>query len=237
MVTVAAMSDLHGYLPTVPPCDLLLIGGDLSPFGAVAAQAAWLDGMFREWLDRVPAREVVAVAGNHDWIFERAPHLVPALRWRYLQDGGVELFGLKIYGTPWQPRFFDWAFNLDEPELEIKFNRIPEGTDIVVTHGPPFGIGDLAPRPSGGEHVGSPSLRNRLLAVRPRLSVFGHIHEGRGVYHQDGMVFANVTLVDERYERVHEPMVFHVEPKDRPSPGTASAGGMGNNSPELRDRT
>jgi Icc-related predicted phosphoesterase len=213
MVTVAAMSDLHGYLPATPPCDLLLIAGDLAPFLGIEAQAGWLGGTFKEWLDQVPAREVVAVAGNHDWIFERAPHLVPNLRWRYLQDSGVELFGLKIYGTPWQPRFFDWAFNLDEPELEAKFNRIPDGTDIVVAHGPPFGFGDLAMRLSGGVHVGSPSLRNRLLAVKPRLCVFGHIHEGRGVYHEDGVEFANVSVVDQQYERAHAPMVFEIEPR------------------------
>ncbi len=213
MVTVVAMSDLHGHLPLVPPCDLLLIGGDLCPHGQTAVQAAWLGGAFRDWLGRIPAREVVAVAGNHDWIFERAPHLVPDLRWRYLEDRGVELFGLKIYGTPWQPRFFDWAFNLDEPDLEIKFNRIPEGTDIVVCHGPPLGFGDLAPRSWGGEHVGSPSLLNRLLTVRPQLCVFGHIHEGRGVYPRDGMVLANVSVVDHRYDMVYTPMVFEIEPK------------------------
>ena len=130
-----------------------------------------------------------------------------------MQDRGVELFGLKIYGTPWQPRFFDWAFNLDEPDLEIKFKQIPEGTDVVVCHGPPLDFGDLAPRPSGGEHVGSRSLRDRLLAIRPRLCVFGHIHEGRGVYHQDGMVLANVSVVNYRYEMVYTPMVFQIEPK------------------------
>ena len=89
----------------------------------------------------------------------------------------------------------------------------PRGTDIVVSHGPPLGFGDLAPRPAGGEHVGSPSLRNRLLAVRPRLCVFGHIHEGRGVYRQDGTVFANASLVDHRYDMVYTPMVFEIEAK------------------------
>jgi Icc-related predicted phosphoesterase len=221
MVTVVAMADLHGRLPLVPPCDLLLIGGDLCPHGQTEAQAGWLGGAFKGWLDRIPAKEVVAVAGNHDWILERAPHLVPELRWRYLQDRGVELFGLKIYGTPWQPRFFDWAFNLDEPALEIKFSRIPDGADVVVSHGPPFGIGDVAPRPWGGENVGSPSLRKRLLEVRPQLSVFGHIHEGRGVYHHDGVVFANATLVNQRYEMVYTPMLFQIDPARRLPVGEA----------------
>jgi Icc-related predicted phosphoesterase len=213
MASVVAISDLHGHLPEVPACDLLLIAGDICHGWRVSPQAQWLRDTFRPWLEAVPAREVVGVAGNHDWVFQKAPHLVPAMRWHYLEDRGVELFGLKIYGTPWQPRFFDWAFNLDEPDLAVKFAAIPECTDVVVSHGPPLGFGDLAPRPGGGESVGSPSLRDRLLQIKPRLSVFGHIHEGRGVYHHDGIVFANVTLVNPAYEMVYEPMRFEVEPR------------------------
>ncbi|HKB36146.1 MAG TPA: metallophosphoesterase [Gemmataceae bacterium] len=212
MAIVVAISDIHGKLPAIPACQVLLIAGDICPTCWPPQQAEWLQGPFRDWLDRIPAQEVVAVAGNHDRIFEKAPHLVPRLRWHYLQDQSAKLFGLTIYGTPWQLRFHDWAFNLDEPELAVKFAAIPEGTDIVVSHSPPFGFGDLAPRSGGGEHIGSPSLRKRLLEIRPRLSVFGHIHEGRGVYNQDGVVLANVTVVNRAYELAHEPMIFEVEP-------------------------
>src|SRR4051794_16941429 len=155
MATILAVSDLHGHLPAIPECDILLIAGDICPYSQVSLQAGWLQDAFNHWLEGIPAREVVAVAGNHDWVFARAPHLVPRLRWHYLEDRGVELFGLRIYGTPWQPRFHNWAFNLDEPELEFKFNGIPAGTDIVVSHSAPFGFGDLASGPSGSQHVGS----------------------------------------------------------------------------------
>src|SRR6186997_2995362 len=114
---VSAVADLHGNLPEVPPCDLLLIAGDICPVRdhGLRAQRQFLDGPFRQWLDAAPARHVVGVAGNHDFVFEQEPERVPTdLRWTYLQDESTtiaDLAGLKVYGTPWQPVFFDWAFN------------------------------------------------------------------------------------------------------------------------------
>ena len=225
MVTIAAISDLHGHLPAVPKCDLLLIAGDICPSSWPGPQADWLANTFKPWLDLVPAREVVAVAGNHDWVFESwdnrkefeltpgaADRLVlPDLRWHYLEDQGIELFGLRIYGTPWQLRCGNWAFNVEEPVLADKFARIPNGTDIVLSHSPPFGIGDLAYRPNGGEHVGSPSLLDRVLRVRPRLHVFGHIHGARGQWERNGITFANVAVLNDKHELAHEAMRFRID--------------------------
>jgi hypothetical protein len=164
------------------------------------------------------------VAGNHDWVFESwenrrefelepggaDPLVIPSLRWHYLQDRAIELFGLRIYGTPWQLKCGRWAFNVEEDVLAEKFARIPDGTDLLLTHSPPFGIGDLASRPTGGENVGSPSLLDRVLRVRPRFHVFGHIHEARGHWQRDGITFANVTVLNEKYEKVHDPIVFTI---------------------------
>ena len=99
---VVAAADLHGDLPHVPPCDLFLLGGDLCPFGSHRAgtQAEWLDTTFRRWLAALPAREVVGVAGNHDFLFEREPARVPRdLPWTYLQDSGCEFEGWRIWGS------------------------------------------------------------------------------------------------------------------------------------------
>ena len=115
---------------TSPPCDLLLLGGDLCPVSNhdVAFQAEWLDTTFRRWLEAVPARQVVGVAGNHDFVFERFPISSRATcRWTYLQDSGLTWEGLHLWGTPWQPWFFDWAFNLYEPDLVAKWAMIPRG--------------------------------------------------------------------------------------------------------------
>jgi Icc-related predicted phosphoesterase len=203
---VCAVSDLHGFLPEVPPCELLLIAGDICPLHdhSPLGQAEWLDSDFRAWLEWLPM-PVVAVWGNHDFIGEQAPFLVPRLPWTLLQDSAVEIDGWKVYGSPWQPRFLDWAFNLDEPELERKWAVIPDDTDILLLHGPPYGYGDWVGR---GEHTGSPSLLRRVQEVRPRLVVYGHIHEGRGEWQADGVTLANVTLVDAAYRPVYPPWEF-----------------------------
>ena len=112
MTKTVCTADLHENLIDIPECDVLLIAGDVSfAFkGDLAAKQAFLFGEFREWLERVPATEVVLVAGNHDQSIE-AWGLPDGLRCHYLEDSGAELCGLKLWGTPWQPWFHDWAFN------------------------------------------------------------------------------------------------------------------------------
>jgi predicted phosphohydrolase len=202
---IVALSDLHGNLPPLPACDLLLLAGDLCPLRdhSLHRQAQWLDAEFRAWLQSAPARKIVGVAGNHDWIFQKAPRLVPPdLPWTYLQDGGLLWEGLRLYGSPWQPWFFDWAFNAGPDELRRKWQAIPDDTDVLLLHCPPRGYGD---RTVGGNHAGCPHLLERIEELRPRLAVFGHIHEGRGQWTLGPTTLANVSIVDEAYEPVHAP--------------------------------
>jgi predicted phosphodiesterase len=212
---IVAMSDMHGELPDIPPCHLLLLAGDLTPVTDHSSffQACWLDREFRAWLERQPARKVIGIAGNHDFIFERDPDLVPGgLPWTYLQDSGMEWEGLKIWGTPWQPWFFDWAFNGGPEDLKRKWSLIPEGTDILVVHGPPYGYGDGVPERSGSvRRCGCPHLLERIHEVQPRLVVYGHIHEGRGQWQLGSTLLANVTIVDGSYQRVFEPWMTELQ--------------------------
>ncbi len=206
---ISAISDNHGYLPRIEPCDLLLIAGDICPARdhSVFAQSQFLAGPFADWLNEIPARRIVGIAGNHDFIFEKSPDLIPkSLRWNYLQDASVEIEGLKIYGTPWQPWFYDWAFNLSEEELAKKWEMIPADTDILVVHGPPYGFGDVN---TSGAHCGSPSLRDAIFRIKPKLCVF---HEGRGRWSDQGVELANVTVVDVKYRHVYPPMTFDISP-------------------------
>ena len=211
---ITAISDLHGFLPDIPPCDLLLIGGDICPVSNhnIQFQADWLDREFRAWLKAAPAQQAVFVAGNHDFVFEQEPDLVPKdLPAVYLQDSGFQWRGLNLWGTPWQPWFFDWAFNLHEPELATKWELIPPSTDILLLHGPPHGYGDGVPERGGVRRTGSPSLLARIQQIKPKLAVFGHIHEGRGEWCVGETTLANVTIVDESYRHVHEPWEFKLE--------------------------
>lgn len=212
---IQAVSDMHGTLPDVPACDLLLIAGDICPIEDhdVHFQSQWLNTTFRAWLGQLHARHVVGVCGNHDFVFEKRPDLVPTdLPWTYLQDSACEVEGLKVWGTPWQPWFHDWAFNLYEPDLVAKWRLIPEGTDVLVLHGPPYGLGDAVPRGGGTvENTGSPSLLARIKEVQPLVAVYGHIHEGRGQYRVGRTVLANVTILDEKYRHVYPVWRYDLE--------------------------
>jgi hypothetical protein len=151
---IVCVSDLHGLLPEVPSCDLLLIGGDICPAydHTFYFQQVWLRDIFYPWLKKQPAKNKVLVAGNHDFIFQEFSKydwknffnhpMMTNKSCYYLQDDGVDLDGLKIWGSPWQLPFYDWAFNLPEAELQKKWELIPQDTDIILLHGPPCGYGD-----------------------------------------------------------------------------------------------
>lgn len=206
---IVALSDMHGHLPEVPDADLVLIAGDLCTHGPARFQLQWLNGPFRDWLSQIKG-EVVAVCGNHDWPFEKCPDEVKELNlpWTYLQDSGTEFQGLKIWGSPWQREFFDWAFNLRADELPAKWDLIPEDTDILVLHGPPLGFGDYVIRDN--VNVGCPALLRRIEDIKPKLVVFGHIHCGHGNWDYDGVKLANVTVVNEAYDLVYEPFQYEL---------------------------
>ena len=168
---IYAVSDIHGTLPVIPICDLLIIAGDICPMcdHNVDYQKTWLDTHFRKWLDEIPAKKVVGVAGNHDIIFDRNPELVPQdLRWTYLHDemitiDEIDIYGssLTMYGTPYQIYFGGWPFMKSEEELEILWKDMP-ACDIVICHGPPYGAGDQTSRGPQG----SKTLANKLQELK-----------------------------------------------------------------------
>jgi Icc-related predicted phosphoesterase len=122
-----------------------------------------------------------------------------------LDDCGIEIAGLKFYGSPWTPRFGDWAWMAEDEELAATFASIPVGLDVLITHGPPYGILDEVSR---GENVGSCSLLEEVKRKKPRFHVFGHIHEARGYRHCEHTDFHNVASLDENYEELGEPMII-----------------------------
>lgn len=204
---ICCLSDLHGHILDVPDCDLLILAGDYQ-----TKKYGWIEwrDLYCPWLNAIADRgiKIVGVAGNHDWMFIREKESMIKPNWTYLEDSGCEFQGMNIWGSPWQPRFWDWAFNLDEPELFRKWSFIPDETDILVLHGPPYGFGDLSPysRKNGEfERTGSPSLTKRIAEIQPKLVVCGHIHSGRGIYSLGETIIVNASCVDEKYIPVQEP--------------------------------
>ena len=171
---------------------------------------------FNRWFVGLSHKRKIFVAGNHDWLFEKDNDLARRLLDPgiiYLQDSSIEIDGLKIYGSPWQPRFFDWAFNLNRgPEMAEKWAMIPDDIDILITHGPPHGILDLVPRKGWDENTGCEELRKRVEQIakfgRLKLHVFGHIHCGYGVHEEFGVKFVNASTCDEQYNPTQPPIVI-----------------------------
>jgi len=164
----------------------------------------------------------IFIAGNHDFAFQTKPlwlnHYINEENLSqsdcfYLEDNEFVILDpefsrpIKIYGSPWQPWFHDWAFNLPRngAELENKWKEIPNDTDILITHGPPFGYLDITPR-----HVraGCEILINRVEEIKPIIHCFGHIHGGYGVVERNGVIFVNSSICDERYIPKNRPVVI-----------------------------
>lgn len=205
---IICVADLHENLPEIPECDLLLIAGDITYafHGDMLSQRQFLDKKFRKWLERVPAKHVVGIAGNHDQVFQKNLH-PKNLPWTYLQDSYLLTEGgIRIYGTPWQPWFYDWAFNAYEPQLDMKWEHIPENIDIILVHGPPYGYGDKTGDPAQ-PGVGSKALLKHVERVKPKLVVCGHIHSGYGMYRLNEYTdVVNCALVDNSYQPVNKPV-------------------------------
>lgn len=123
---------------------------------------------------------IVFIAGNHDWVCTKdVKSLIPS-NITYLFDETIVIENLHIYGTPWQPIFYNWAFNLPEAELQLAWDKIPTDTDILLTHCPPLRILDKGENPI---HCGAASLLEKVKSLKLKTHIFGHIHSGLSLIH------------------------------------------------------
>jgi len=153
----------------------------------------------------------INIAGNHDRLHEFESYYAKTLVPKnviYLEDSGRDIDGYYFYGSPVQLPFNDWAFNRPEEKLKQHWEAIPDYTDVLITHSPPFGILDCSPLCG---HYGSPSLTNEvLMRVKPKVHCFGHIHYSHGIHEQDNIKFINASILDDGYEIVFEPIVIEI---------------------------
>lgn len=203
------ISDTHCQLDKVklPEGDLLIHSGDLTYSGTIQEIQKELDIM-----SKLNFEEKIFVAGNHDWLFQKQPGLAQQMcKDRgiiYLEDSSFEFDGLKIYGSPWQPFFCNWAFNLFGNELEQKWSLIPDDVDILVTHGPPYGILDQTML---DKRVGCGWLYKKVVEVQPLIHSFGHIHDCYGTISYNNTLFINASTCNESYRPVNKPIVVEIE--------------------------
>ena len=202
---IVCISDTHGKHDEieVPAGDLLIHAGDVSRGGKPKEIRR-----FNKWLGTLPHRHKVVIAGNHDFWFENERGKAEAFITNaiYLNDSGVTIEGINIWGSPITPWFFDWAFNRARGrEIRKYWDLIPQNTDILITHGPPKGILDKV---AGGEEVGCEELSEVLTYLCPKYHIFGHIHEAQGTLEVNGTHYINASMLNLRYEAVHKAIVI-----------------------------
>jgi len=231
---IVCISDTHSLHENMrhelPKGNILIHAGDISNRGGERDVTNFI-----HWFQNIEGYDMkIFVSGNHDFCFERVnePHHKGDYDWLhhlmseenlsqsdvvYLEDDYVlyvsdELsIPLKIYGSPWQPWFYDWAFNLPRlgTELQEKWDMIPMDTDILITHGPPNGYGDFVDNfRQPNRNVGCELLRNKIEEINPILNIFGHIHEGYGVYTNEKTTFVNASTCTARYEPTNKPIII-----------------------------
>ncbi len=203
-LTVVAAGDLHGYLPEVGPCDLLVLAGDLAPYDIerdTARCEAWFAGEFADWIASSGAAETVAIAGNHDFWAQGLPSGVHAglfgVDWTYLADAGMTTrAGVDVYGTPWTRDDYDSAFEKPVDQLREVWAAIPDRLDILIAHCPPRGHGDEVSENGSRTHMGTDELLQVIARTRPRLVLYGHAHQAHGYRAEDppGTRLANVSV-------------------------------------------
>jgi Icc-related predicted phosphoesterase len=209
-VRIVCISDTHGRHARlgVPDGDVLIHAGDFMARGDTPREIT----DFNHWLGSLPHPYKVVVAGNHDLMFESHPAIAKDLLDNaiYLENEGTKVAGLAIWGSPVQPEFNNWAFNVERGSAIRRYwKMIPGKTDVLVTHGPPYGILDQTH--SSTPHLGCEELAKAVKRIRPRLHVFGHIHGGYGQTAINGTRFVNAAALDEQYRVVHSPQVIEVE--------------------------
>jgi Icc-related predicted phosphoesterase len=197
-------SDLHGHwnFSEFPAADIFIVAGDFTRYGRLPEVE-----QFNVALRLIRCKHIVVVAGNHDWVCQDNPDAVrrTLTNAHYLQNQSLDLEGIHFWGSPYTPQFYNWAFMLTRGKMHTIWDKIPLDTDVLITHGPPAGKCDFTPR---GEYAGCTELRDAIARVKPKLSVFGHIHCGYAGVVGEHTTFLNVSRCNEAYEPVNPPVIF-----------------------------
>jgi Icc-related predicted phosphoesterase len=209
-------------LKKIPEGDLFVISGDLTNMGTHDEILQFIEDV-KNIRRAIQFKEVIITAGNHDFGFQddggTVRHFIGDA-FTYLEDEEFMFEGKKIYGSPWQPYFYDWAFNFDPLDSTNDFKharsiwaKIPIDTNILITHGPPKGILDLVVRQR--KNAGCPILLERIQELaKLQMHVFGHIHreiDEQKVVTKKGVKFVNASTCNEQYEPINPPIVIDIK--------------------------
>lgn len=220
MLKIVHISDVHGKWNklVIPECDILISTGDFSFTGEID-----MIKRFHEWMEKQDARHYISVMGNHEKFVEKnfelskqiAQKACPGIH--FIDEGLVEIEGIKIYCSAITPFFYNWAWNrYPGEEIQRHWDMIPEGIDILATHGPAYNILDGVPEynPKTEQmdvrHCGCPQLLKKIEEIKPKYHLCGHIHGGFGTHIGEHTTFINASICDEDYKPTNKPIMFRI---------------------------
>lgn len=225
---IVALSDIHGHLPnpkTFPECDVVCVCGDIVPLeyqNNTVQSSTWFVLEFNDWANKIPCKNVIFIAGNHDFFLERISdkglvtpkdvmktlfpgNLYSKTKLIYLCDNSVTIDGVKFYGTPWIADLPNWAFFKNEEDLTDAYDKIPKKVDVLLTHMPSI-LGDtgfvMQPGFNMYRQFGSEYLAKVILERDIKYALCGHVHSGSHTPYEikeGGCKVVNVSLKDENY--------------------------------------
>lgn len=224
---VTAISDIHGNLIDIEPCDVLLICGDVSPLDIqrdYIQMTKWFFNEFYEWIMKLPCDRVILTPGNHDFWFEKFIKDSTMYLWDKLSiliNGIAEIFygikHIKIFGTPYCKTFGNWAFMPGNDKLDSLYDNIPEDIDILMCHDSPLicYVGNIMEQADktypNGVPAGNPYLANAIFDKKPKYVLSGHIHSGdHELTEIEGIKCANVSILDESYSIAYQPLKINL---------------------------
>lgn len=198
----------------IPDGDVLVHCGDATMMGRSDELR-----LFNDWMKMLPHRHKIFVAGNHDLMLATDPVLGKSYltNMTYLWNESILIEGIKFYGSPYTPQFGDWGFMRPRGyQIAKQWAKIPDDVDVLITHGPPYGIldetGYIIDSSFGDpdRHVGCEELRKVIDRINPRIHAFGHIHEGYGKVMINDTVFINASTCNGQYRPVNAPHIVYV---------------------------
>lgn len=223
---VILMSDLHGDLPVIEPCELVCICGDISPLNIQATHKKmrkWLIEEFKPWCESLPCDKVIFIAGNHDSSFQKLDFMYTQFpkdgkttylfheSYVYTAKSGKEY---SIFGTPYCKLFGNWAFMESDETLEKLYSTIPNNLDILITHDQPYGYNDIILDDvpwANNSNIGNKPLAKAILEKQPKIQVNGHLHScDHSMIEIGATKHYNVSLKNEMYEIVYKPLVLNI---------------------------
>lgn len=222
---ILCVSDTHGLHNKIPKeyfveADMIIHAGDCTNQGYLEEI-----NQFLVWFNKLDYKYKIFIAGNHDFGFQEKPNIVkeylkcyPDII--YLEDEEVIIEGIKFYGSPQTPYFYDWAFNCarnqhdaiiyNKPLIKDYWDKIPNDVNVLITHGPPYEIGDFVPY-RGGEYVGCRDLLDRVVNLEQlKYNIFGHIHYSYGEVFKYNKTFINASNCTESYEPINKPILIEI---------------------------